>query len=237
MKILIAFVIMASTAMAGTHKSMIACQLAASTMSKTVPSEKVPRSQCDICGGTGKVKAGDGSTLVWRACDHCYDDKIAKMSSYILMFTASWCDPCNKMKGSLKPDPNPNSPPLCWLMTTGWQVGPAGHIRLIDVDERPDLKNQYQVKHLPTLVLIQNGREVRRQSGYMTAHQIANLYNNKSKPSKSVTRRTGNHWSWPGDLRSHLITTHKLPKDQVMNASPEQLQQWHDSLHMQGARR
>ena len=53
---------------------LIACELAISTLeSSTVDDvELVPRSQCDVCGGSGVVVQGDGHKT---ACSNCYDDQ------------------------------------------------------------------------------------------------------------------------------------------------------------------
>ncbi len=34
------------------------------------PKPKVPRRDCPLCKGTGKVKSGDG--IAWVTCDNCY---------------------------------------------------------------------------------------------------------------------------------------------------------------------
>ena len=57
------------------YRALIATNLAATTMRavETVV-DKVPRSQCKVCNGTGKVKAGDTVTVVWYDCTACYAD-------------------------------------------------------------------------------------------------------------------------------------------------------------------
>lgn len=43
---------------------------------------------------------------------------------------------------------------------------------------------------------------------------------------------TAGHWTWPGDLRHHLIRVHGVDSSRVNNASPEQLMRWHDYTHV-----
>jgi len=70
MKYIIIFLILASPAYAGDAK--ISFALALETMSES--REKVPRSECKECNGTGKVTAGDTVVVVMRDCTNCFDD-------------------------------------------------------------------------------------------------------------------------------------------------------------------
>ena len=46
-------------------------------------------------------------------------------------------------------------------------------IEEIDIDQQEDLAKQYQIRGVPTLVLLDNtGNEVKRQSGVLTGPQI-----------------------------------------------------------------
>ena len=96
----------------------------------------------------------------------------------ILLFTANWCGPCQAMKGDLKnPERTPDAP-CARLMKTGWKVGKtdSDHIQIVDVDADPQLSERYRVESLPTLVLIENGRELRRIEGSTDAWAIGKLY-------------------------------------------------------------
>ena len=74
--LIFSFLILESVAEAGKYTGLIACELAFATLTDgdDSPIEKVPRSECQECDGTGRVKAGDGVTIVWRECTNCYDD-------------------------------------------------------------------------------------------------------------------------------------------------------------------
>lgn len=223
----------ATSLWAGEYKSMIATQMTVVTMQEA-PIEKVPRSKCPICKGTGKVKAGDTVTVVWRECDNCYDDgatptpnvgdehcnkpncpcpdctcgdnchcqhcqhckdadqtietsaetlaetPVVERSRRMLFFGAPWCRWCLWMKGDLKPwnETQTRNAALTRLVGRGWTVGPeaSNHIQLLNYDEEPELREQYDVQDLPTLILIENGVEITRHVGVLDAYQIGAMF-------------------------------------------------------------
>lgn len=59
---------------AGQYRNKIAMHAVLLKMQdgSTVEVKKVPRAECSVCKGTGKVSAGDGTTRVVRECDNCY---------------------------------------------------------------------------------------------------------------------------------------------------------------------
>ena len=70
-------------------------------------------------------------------------------------FSATWCGHCK----SFKP-----------VMT---ELASAGHaVQFIDVDESPDLAQQYNVRSVPTVVIEENGSEVNRVMGAVPKQQI-----------------------------------------------------------------
>jgi len=77
----------------------------------------------------------------------------------ILYFTASWCAPCKAL-----------SPIMDSLQ---------GQINFdkIDVDSNTDLSTQYGVRGVPSLVLVENGKEVNRLTGVQSKESILNFYN------------------------------------------------------------
>ena len=65
----------------------------------------------------------------------------------VLRFTASWCGPCKV------------------LATTLEDVKTSIPIEVIDIDEKQDIAIEYGVRGVPTLVMLDENVEVKRQSG------------------------------------------------------------------------
>jgi thioredoxin 1 len=65
----------------------------------------------------------------------------------ILRFTASWCQPCKALAQQIK------------------DLGLEELVTVVDIDEQPTLAQQYGVRGVPTLVALDNGKEVKRMVG------------------------------------------------------------------------
>lgn len=88
----------------------------------------------------------------------------------VLMFTAEWCYACKTGLADFGP----------WLEKSGWQIDDtdAAHCQLIDADERPDMVRKYRITSLPTFVLIDGDKELRR-TGYAGRMTIPTLWGGK----------------------------------------------------------
>ena len=73
----------------------------------------------------------------------------------LLKFSATWCGPCKSMSNNMK------------------HVN-LGDVELvnIDIEEQSDKATQYGIRGVPTVVLLEDGVEVKRKSGVMMADQI-----------------------------------------------------------------
>jgi thiol-disulfide isomerase/thioredoxin len=84
----------------------------------------------------------------------------------ILVFKATWCSACTSLDYQ-------------WpsMKKVGWRVGEklTDHIQLVDSDERPDLVSKYGITALPTLVLVDDDKELNRR-GSLGARNIAEFY-------------------------------------------------------------
>lgn len=76
------------------------------------------------------------------------------MSKKILRFTASWCQPCKMLAANLE----------------NADVGVP--IEVVDVDVLQEVAQQYGIRGIPTLVLVDEGTEVARTSGVKSVDEI-----------------------------------------------------------------
>lgn len=67
----------------------------------------------------------------------------------LLYFTASWCGPCRMFKPIMA------------------DVGKLVTVKVLDVDEYPELAEAYNVKSVPTVVKLEDGVETKRILGAM----------------------------------------------------------------------
>lgn len=89
----------------------------------------------------------------------------------VLIFTASWCGACQALKYEFPR-----------LKQVGWRIGEkrTDHFQLVDADRRHDLMSRYGISSLPTLVLIDDDKELSR-SGSLGARNIAEFYYGRLK--------------------------------------------------------
>lgn len=73
----------------------------------------------------------------------------------LLKFSATWCGPCKMLAGSLS-------------------QADLGDVELvdIDIDENTEKAIEYKVRGVPTLILVEDGVEIKRKSGVMMTREI-----------------------------------------------------------------
>ena len=81
----------------------------------------------------------------------------------IYYFTADWCNPCKKVK------------PIVEEMNRESVI----KFQMIDVDSEEELVKRFDVRSVPTFILIQDGAEVKRITGAQTREQLENFINVK----------------------------------------------------------
>ena len=75
----------------------------------------------------------------------------------LLYFSAVWCQPCRTLGPIME------------------QVGQKLPVEKIDVDSLPHIASAYGIRNIPTVVLLENGEEVRRFTGVKSLNDILNF--------------------------------------------------------------
>ena len=76
------------------------------------------------------------------------------MEIEVLKFSATWCGPCKVLATTLKD---------------------AAEIKSIDVEQDQETAMKYNIRSVPTLVFLRNGKEVHRVSGSMPLQKYKDI--------------------------------------------------------------
>lgn len=75
----------------------------------------------------------------------------------LIYFSANWCQPCRTLGPIME------------------QVREKVPVEKIDVDSAPAVAAAYNVRNIPTVVLVENGEEIRRFTGVRSLNDILNF--------------------------------------------------------------
>lgn len=75
----------------------------------------------------------------------------------LLIFTAAWCAPCQRLKEDLAATPE---------IVADYELG------FVDFDREKELVRAYNVKTVPTFFILERGQVVRQQDGYRGPEQL-----------------------------------------------------------------
>jgi thioredoxin 1 len=107
-------------------------------------------------GPVGKASSSgpSGGPAAYRAA-------LASGQPVLLEFSADWCGPCQQVK------------PLVHELAA--EVAGKAKVVPIDVDQQPDLAQQYGVSGIPCFVVLRNGKESGRQVGAIPKSEMKRL--------------------------------------------------------------
>ena len=77
----------------------------------------------------------------------------------LIYFSASWCGPCRQLGPIME------------------EVAQQATVQKVDVDNNPELAQQYGIRNVPTVVLTSNGEEVIRKVGLNPKQAYLDMYN------------------------------------------------------------
>lgn len=91
-----------------------------------------------------------------------FDEKIKK-DRVLVDFYATWCGPCKMLGLVLEKFDDENIVPILKL----------------DVDEAKDVAEKYKVFTIPTLIIFENGKEIKRKVGYQSLNELRKWVNDE----------------------------------------------------------
>ena len=76
----------------------------------------------------------------------------------LIYFSSTWCQPCKTLSPIME------------------QVGKQVPVIKVDVDAQKQYATDFGIRNIPTVLLVENGKEVRRFTGVKSLNEIINFY-------------------------------------------------------------
>ena len=93
-----------------------------------------------------------------------FEEEVVRSDKPVLLdFWASWCGPCKMLS------------PI--VDEVAEEIGDTAKVGKINVDEESDLASRFQIMSIPTLVVIKDGKEVKRSVGVISKNEVKNFVN------------------------------------------------------------
>ena len=90
--------------------------------------------------------------------------------SHVLYFTADWCNPCKKVKPIVE-EMNKDS---------------ITKFEMIDVDLEMELTKKFEIRSVPTFILIKDDKEIKRTTGAQTRDQLEAFVNDEKNIQNDI---------------------------------------------------
>jgi thioredoxin 2 len=87
----------------------------------------------------------------------------------VVDFWAAWCGPCRAMAPQFE--------------QAARELKGTAILAKVDSDANPQASSRFGIRSIPTLVLLRNGKEVKRQAGAVQAAQIVSWVQTASQPA------------------------------------------------------
>ena len=180
------------------------------------PPDNKPHDSTCKCGGTGKLRTGDGLHEFPCPCDaRCKCKRLGAAaaetprgkSRQVVVLTASWCLPCGPVKETVKK-----------LKDAGWDVSDTdtAQIRLVDPEMQPALAQSLGVESIPTVLVLQEGKVVSRLTGLaassLSTFAIGDMYTGKATPTTALpAAQPQQTWTYQVPVQPQQTWTYQFP--------------------------
>ncbi len=88
-----------------------------------------------------------------------------KNKRVLVDFYATWCGPCKMLALVMEKFDKKNIIPILKL----------------DVDDANEIANEYKVTSIPTLIIFEEGQEIKRTTGFLTLEELERWVNDEEK--------------------------------------------------------
>ena len=153
-----------------------------------------------------------------------------------IVFVSTTCPNCPKLGSNGQMDPE-----LKELVRRRYSVGSviSNHFQVVYLHRSPAEFTRYRIESVPTYIVVEQEKVLRRKVGRLTANEMEELYLGP-KPVKTFSRpafipsviRGRTTWTWPGgtqqSLREHLIQVHRIDPTGMTMA---EMRAVHDAAH------